>query len=157
MTSYAYGGTAALVALHETHLREFLRAWRRADRERLPLPDSSSPNYASREALLAHVLGCAARYLTWICAQLELPVPEVEEYPDAEGLPGRADEYLEGVLEAWRGSLRSLTEEQAYEPAYPSRWGPPYCIDAMMEHAVMHPIRHTHQLRTLLGSADSGT
>ncbi len=151
MSSFAYGGAEALVALHEKHLREFLGVWREADRVGVDLPETSDPSYASREALLAHVLGCAARYLSWICEQLELPSPGLEEYPDPGSLSDRADCYLEEIFEAWGGSLRSLTEERAYEPAHVSRWGPPYCVDAMMEHAVMHPIRHTHQLRALLG------
>jgi len=43
-----------------------------------------------------------------------------------------------------------LTEERADLPAYPSRWGTPYSIDAMLEHAVMHPIRHAYQLEKLM-------
>ena len=67
-------------------------------------------------------------------------------------LPERAEEYLEEVLGAWPSPLRSLTEERAYAPAHTSRWGPPYCIDAMLEHAAMHPIRHAHQLRQLMAT-----
>ena len=148
---YRYGGARALVTLHERHLREFLEIWRRAEEQGVELPETRDPSYASRAVLLAHVLGAAARYLTWICAQLAVPVPEIEERPDPEGLPDRAEEYVEQVLRAWRQPLRMLTEERAYAPAHASRWGPPYCIDAMLEHAVMHPIRHAHQLRELMG------
>ena len=31
-----------------------------------------------------------------------------------------------------------------------TRWGSPYSINAMLEHAVMHPIRHRFQLENLL-------
>jgi hypothetical protein len=147
---YRYGGARALVTLHERHLREFLDVWRQADERGLELPSSSDPNYASRVALLAHLLGAAARYLIWICEQLDEPAPALEPYPDPDSLPAGAEEYLEAVLGAWRQPLRTLTEDRAYEPAHVSRWGPPYCIDAMLEHAVMHPIRHTHQLRQLM-------
>jgi hypothetical protein len=68
--SYEYGGARALVAVHAKHLREFVATWRRADHQDVELPASANPNYASREALLAHVLGCAARYLTWICGAI---------------------------------------------------------------------------------------
>ncbi len=148
--SYKYGGARALVALHAKHLREFVVTWRRADNQAVELPASANPNYASREALLAHVLGCAARYLTWICEKLELPEPNLEEYPDPGGFAARADEYLENVLTAWEGPLRGLTEELADSRVSESRWGVPYSIDAMLEHAVMHPIRHAHQLEELM-------
>jgi uncharacterized damage-inducible protein DinB len=148
--SYKYGGARALVALHATHLREFVATWRRADDQAVELPASANPNYASREAVLVHVLGCAARYLTWICEKLELPAPNLEEYPDPGGFAARADEYLENVLAAWERPLRGLTEELADSRVYESRWGVPYSIDAMLEHAVMHPIRHAHQLEELM-------
>ena len=153
---YKYGGAQTLVVLHEQYLREFLDVWRTADQRGIALPKTSNPNYESRAALLAHVLGCAGRYLVWICEQLALPEPEVEQWPDPEDLVPRAEEHMEQVLEAWRKPLRALTEERAYEPAHRSRWGPPYCIDAMLEHAVMHPIRHAHQLRQLLSDSSQG-
>ncbi len=149
-TSYRYGGARALVELHDRHLREFLAVWREADDRRLELPRTTDPNYASTEALLAHVLGCAARYLAWICEQRAIPPPELERYPEPNDLAARADEVLKRVLAAWRDPLKDLTEERAYAPAHESPWGPPYCIDAMLEHAVMHPIRHAHQLRKLM-------
>ena len=148
--SYEYGGARALVTLHAKHLREFMATWRRADNQAVELPASANPNYASREALLAHVLGCAARYLTWICEKLELPEPNLKEYPDPGGFAARADEYLEDILAAWEVPLRGLTEESADSRVYESWWGVPYSVDAMLEHAVMHPIRHARQLEELL-------
>ena len=61
-------------------------------------------------------------------------------------LPAQLDGYLAHVLDRWDGPLRALTEDEADRPVYPSRWGTGYCIDAMLEHAVMHPIRHELQL-----------
>jgi uncharacterized damage-inducible protein DinB len=154
MTSdaYRFGGARALVALHDQHLREFLEVWRRAREAEVTLPAASDPNYASLETLLAHVLKSAAGYLAWICRQLELPKPRFPELPSIEELPHRAREYAEAVLEAWQAPLRELTEEQAYLPDFPSPWESRYCIDAMLEHAVMHPVRHAHQLRELMAA-----
>lgn len=149
-SDYRYGGAKALVALHARHLRAFLATWRRADARALELPATSDPAYASHEALLAHVLGAAARYLDWMCEHLALPRPELETRPEAQGFAARADQYLETVLAAWEVPLRSVTEEVADTQAFPSRWGPPYTIDAMLEHAVMHPIRHGYQLENAM-------
>jgi hypothetical protein len=149
--SYEYEGARVLTTLHASYLREFLETWRRAEAAELSLPATDDPNYASLEVLLAHVLGAAARYMTWMCEKLELPKPEVEEYPDPATLAGRADAYLESVLAAWDGPLRSVSGEVASRKMFESRWETPYCIDSMLEHAVMHPIRHSHQLEKLLG------
>ena len=150
---YEYRGAEVLVALHEAQLREFLEVWRQFEALGLELPASTSPDYASREALLAHVLGAAARYLTWMCEKLELPRPELEERPDPSGFGARAGQYLDDVLAAWQLPLREVTEEQADGQAFTSRWGIPYSIDAMLEHAVMHPLRHAYQLRRLMAGA----
>lgn len=148
--NYKYRGAQVLVALHDAQLREFLGVWRQFEALGLELPASTSPDYASREALLAHVLGAAARYLIWMCEKLDLPRPELDERPDPARLPAGADRYLEDVLAAWQWPLRGVTEEQADNQAFTSRWGIPYSIDAMLEHAVMHPLRHAYQLRGLM-------
>ena len=152
---YRYSGAKALVELHEQHLREFHDVWLEADRRGVQLPPTEDPNYDSLAALLAHVLGCAARYLGWVRRQLGEAEPELEQRPPADELVRRSGDYLEEVLAAWRVALTGLTEERALQPTHAAPWGPQYCIDAMLEHAVMHPIRHTHQLRRLLAVAES--
>ena len=57
---------------------------------------------------------------------------------------------MEHVLEKWRAPLRDIGDDRLETPEYPSRWQTRYCIDAMLEHAVMHPIRHAFQLEELM-------
>ena len=147
---YAWAGARALVTLHARSLEEFLEVWKRADAADLALPETKDRSYASRETLLVHVMSCAAGYLTWICENLELPSPQLEVRPEVEGFTARADDYMREVLAAWDTSLRTVREEQADQPVFLSRWGTPYSIDAMLEHAVMHPVRHSFQLRGLM-------
>lgn len=153
--TFASAGVRALVGLHDRELKHFLDVWRRADAEGLSLPETDDPSYASRETLLVHVLACAAGYLVWICEQRGKQPPALDRTPDPEGFGARADEYLANVLAAWPKSLSDLTEAEADGPAYDSRWGVPYCLDAMLEHAVMHPVRHSHQLEALMAGAGS--
>jgi len=147
---WEWNGARALSALHERELRAFVEVWKRADAADFALPATDDGAYASREALLAHVLGAAASYLLWICEQLDWPRPKIDRRPAAEGFAARADAHLAATLAAWDRALRPLTELQADQPAYLSRWGTPYCIDAMLEHAVMHPLRHRFQLEAWL-------
>jgi hypothetical protein len=64
--------------------------------------------------------------------------------------PAEADEYMEHVLEKWRAPLQRVGDDRLETPEYRSRWQTCYCIDAMLEHAVMHPIRHAFQLEELM-------
>ena len=52
--------------------------------------------------------------------------------------------------EAVPQEIREVSNERLETPEYPSRWQTRYCIDAMLEHAVMHPIRHAFQLYELI-------
>jgi hypothetical protein len=141
---YRHGGTRALVELHDRHLRSFVEAWKRAARDGVALPPTDDPDCATLPALLRHVLGSARGYMVWACGCLELPDPAIDALPgDLEEHP---DAYVDHLLERWDGPLRDLDPRTAELSSFPSRWGPPYCIDAMLEHAVMHALRHEAQL-----------
>jgi uncharacterized damage-inducible protein DinB len=140
-----------MILLHEEHLREFVSIWREAKAAEVSLPESTDSDYQSMEALLFHLLGCARGYMVWMCKVLELPDPGIDPAPTLETVEAEADAYLEHVLERWRTPLKEVEEARFHRPEHPSGWKVLYCVDAMMEHAVMHPIRHTYQLRRLMG------
>jgi hypothetical protein len=117
------------------------------------LPGTDDPAYASMEALLAHVLRAARGYMTWACEVLELPDPEIRPAPGPDRVEAEAEDYLRHLLERWRRPLAGVDEERFYRPEHPARWKTLYCVDAMLEHAVMHPIRHAFQLRVLMAGA----
>jgi hypothetical protein len=140
-----------MVLLHEDHLRHFMQRWRLATALAVELPTTADPNYSSLGVLGWHVLSAAGGYLVWICQVLRLPDPGVRDAPGATAVAPDAENYLEHVLARWRAeSLRSIADEQLETPEYPSEWQTRYSIDAMLEHAVMHPIRHTFQLDELI-------
>lgn len=151
LPDYAHSGARALVTLHEQELRAFLEVWRRADAAGVTLPATDDPSYASRAELLRHVMRAARGYMTWICEQLGLPAPAIEATPAAGALAADPGAYLEHVLAGWRAPLAAVPEARFEPDTYPARWGPPFTIDGMLEHAVMHPLRHAYQLRRLLG------
>jgi hypothetical protein len=139
-----------MVLLHEEHLRRFVHTWRLALAASVSLPATDDPNYASLGALGRHVLGAAGGYMVWICEVLTLPDPGIRSAPEVGAVVRDADDYLEHVLERWRTPLREVPDERLETPEYPSRWQTRYCIDSMLEHAVMHPIRHAFQLDELI-------
>jgi len=152
MDDYKYGGARALVLLHERHLRALLATWKEAKAANVSLPQTTDTDYASLEAILRHNLAAAKGYMTWICEKLELADPDIDEAPSLDTIAKQADSYIEHVLERWKTPLKDIEAQHFYKPAYTSRWGSDYCIDAMLEHAVMHPVRHEFQLRNLLNS-----
>jgi hypothetical protein len=150
LAGYRYRGARALVLLHERELRAFLATFRRAQAWGVTLPETADPHYASLAALLRHVLGAAAGYLRWTTKVLELPDPGVDPVPPIEAIDAEAEAYLEHVLDRWWTPLHDVPEER-FEVAFPSNWRTPYSVDAMLEHAVVHPMRHAFQLEELMG------
>jgi len=149
--TYESRAVRALVMLHDEHLRRFLAVWKQARSASVTLPQTNDPAYASIDALLRHVFRAARGYMTWMCEVLELPDPGILVTPDPEELVQDPDAYMEHVLERWRAPLQGVGDDRLETPEYPSRWQTRYCIDAMLEHAVMHPIRHAFQLEELMG------
>lgn len=147
---HRYRGARALVRLHAAELERFAAVWRLAHEADLALPETDDPDYASLEHVLHHVLACARHYVQWICEQLELPIPPIESPPAVETLPEGLETYLSHLFQHWRSPLADVAPERFGE-SYASRWKSLYSIDGMLEHAVMHPLRHRLQLEDLLG------
>ncbi len=148
--TYKYRGARACVILHEHNLREFFDIWRDAKAVNLDIVEKDHRDYASLENVLHHVLRSAGNYMRWICQMLELPDPEIRKVPDVKVLEAEAEDYIEHLVEQWSTPLADIPEKSFYIPTYTSRWKVDYCIDAMLEHAVMHPIRHDFQFEELM-------
>jgi len=150
LKKYRYNGARSMVLLHEKYLNSCLQTWHKAKGLKINLPDTDDKDYESLDTLLRHIFRAARGYMTWICDKLNLPDPEIEKVPESNLIEAKADEYVSHLLEKWCLPLGEITEDKFHAPTYTSRWGVDYCIDAMLEHAVMHPIRHEFQLRNLI-------
>jgi len=155
--NYSYRGARALVTLHEEYLWSFVEMWRQANMLGVALPETEDPDYRSMETLLLHVLTSARGYMVWMCEQLELPDPKIDPPPAIEEIEEKIEGYIEHLLDRWRVPLVDIEEERFGRPEYVSNWGVRYCIDSMLEHAVMHPIRHLFQLMELMGNEEDST
>ena len=154
MKDYSFGGARALVALHKLHMRSFLEIWQKAKKAGVTLPQTTDPSYKSMETLLQHSLKASRGYILWICQNLELPDPGIDPLPELEHIEQAAETFLTHLLERWDLPLREVPEERFFDHTYKSNWDVDYCIEAMLEHAVMHSIRHEFQLVNLMKSLE---
>lgn len=88
--------------------------------------------------------------MVWMCKNLELPDPEIDPVPELSVIEEEAEGYLEHLLERWRSPLTDIPEKRFEPEFYTSNWGTPYAIEPMLEHALVHPMRHAFQLSELL-------
>ena len=151
MTEFRSRAVRSLVELHERELATFVSTWRRFVASGCALPEAlGDPDYESPERLVAHVQGSARSYLLWVWEVLERPIEGLPLIRDASLIVPRLDDFMGETLEAWRRHLAPLENEQLAPKQYLSRWGEPHTIEQLLEHAVVHPMRHRIQLERIL-------
>lgn len=138
------------VELHAGELNRFYQVWRSFRASGLPLPPSSNPNYASADHLGGHVVRASRNYLTWVGDTVGRPVTDVDLDNDTVSVAGKGKAFLDEVLAAWRRHLAEVDDRELMEIVRQSRWGQDYTVEQMLEHAIVHPMRHRVQLERLL-------
>jgi len=154
MAEFRSRAVRSLVELHETELRSFLATWKRFKASGKPMPEAhGDADYESPERLVAHAQGAARGYLLWIREVLEQPVTDLELIRDPAVIVPQLEAFMEETLAGWRRHLAPLEDAQLGPTQYKSRWGELFTIDQMLEHAVVHPMRHRIQLERILRDA----
>lgn len=138
------------VELHEIELQRFFDTWQAFRASGLALPQADDPSYASADHLGGHVLRAARNYLTWIGECVKRPVLDVDPDDDRVSLARKGRRFIDEVLAGWRRHLAALEDAELAPATYKSRWGDDYTIEQMLEHAVVHPMRHRIQLERLM-------
>ena len=137
------------VELHEIEMRRFHDTWLAFRASGRKLPETDDPSYQSNEHLGGHVLRSCRNYLTWIGDCVQRPVTDLDSETDPVAIAGRSAAFMEEVLAGWRRHLALLEDRELAPVTYKSRWGEDYNIEQMLEHAVVHPMRHRIQLERL--------
>ncbi len=148
---FASRAVRSLVELHEFEMRRFFETWDRFIVSGAPMPEArGDPDYQSPDHLVAHIARGARNYLTWIGEQLGRPVKDVDPETDPLKIAPRVRPFVEEVLAAWRRHLPAVQDAELEPATYKSRWGVQMTIESMLEHAVVHPMRHRIQLESIL-------
>jgi uncharacterized damage-inducible protein DinB len=146
----------SLVELHEREIRSFLELWKRFVAADLPLPEAhGDASYESRERLSGHVVMAARGYLTRIGEWVARPVTDVDATQDAHEVTARIAEFSDHVLAAYRRHLAAITDQELDQQIHRTRWGELMSVENLLEHAVVHPMRHRIQLERLLDGAEA--
>ena len=140
-----------LVELHESEMRSFLEVWKRFLASNLPMPEAhGDEHYENRERLVGHVLMAARGYLTRIGEWVGRPVSDVDGSQDPYEIARRTSAFAEDVLSAYRRHLTEISNEELEQQVHRTRWGELMSVENLLEHAVVHPMRHRIQLERIL-------
>jgi uncharacterized damage-inducible protein DinB len=146
----------SLVELHEVEMRRFLEVWHRFAAAGAPMPEAhGDTSYESRETLLGHGLMAARGYLTRIGEWVGRPVTDVDSVTDARDVAVRAAQFADGIFAAYRRHLALITNEELEKQEHRTRWGELMSVEMLLEHAVVHPMRHRVQLERILAEHEA--
>ena len=141
----------SLVELHEREMRSFLEVWGRFIAAGLPVPEAhGDKSYESRARLAGHVLMAARRYLTRIGEWVGRAVSDVDASEDAYDIVTRAPEFANQLLAAYRRHLAEISDQEFEPQIHRARSGEHMSVEQLLEHAVVHPMRHRIQLERIL-------
>jgi uncharacterized damage-inducible protein DinB len=151
MMEYKSRAIRNLLELHDAELRAFLATWRRYARAGVPMPEAhGDEDYESIDRLGTHVLKAARSFLVRITEWLGRPAADLDMAEEVKDLTERADEFADSLLGAYVRHLASATDEEMAAWVHKTRQGNPISIEMLLEHAVVHPMRHRVQLERIL-------
>ena len=145
------GAFGALMDEYARAAADFCRALEAVAGDRFLRPrESSDPNAVSIRALSAHVVECARRYADYIRQARGLPFEDryvldpaaLSSAADVRPRLGAALRYTEGAVDG----LHDVDEATYAAIRFPVRWGPTYDPEMLLEHAIVHLLRHRRQI-----------
>jgi uncharacterized damage-inducible protein DinB len=110
----------------------------------------ADPDTGSIRAICAHAIGAAHRYADYIRKARGLPyVERFELQPDRVAAPASVRPLLIEALRYTEEALEGLydaPDEEAAAITFPVRWGPTYDPEMILEHGIVHLLRHRRQV-----------
>ena len=144
-------GVRALVMLQMAEMRRLFVVWKKAKRLGVELPKTLDPDYKDLDLLMRHPLRACRGYLTWLCEVLERPEAIIPDPPEPADVAKKGEAYLDVLERGWHKHMAWMPNEVLDSfVVHTSRWGAPMTVEAMLEHAAVHPMRHRFQLEELI-------
>jgi hypothetical protein len=108
---------------------------------------SDDPDTISIRAICGHAIGAARRYADYIRKARGLPFEEkftldparLQSPADVRPLLAEALRYTEGAIE-------DFPDEEVAGLTFQVRWGPTYDTEMILEHGIVHLLRHRRQI-----------
>lgn len=152
---YRKGATGALMDEYERAARELKAVVSRlniGDYIKIIDPPTPDKDCSSIQLIMNHVIRAGYGYANYIRAYYEEDYTERQENYHVE-TPDHACEQLDRMIEYTAETLSNkwdLTEEDVINSRIETRWGQVYDFEQMMEHAIVHILRHRRQIEKFI-------
>ncbi len=143
------GGVGAMMDEYERaamELRQLVERISEEQYERIADPDTQDEGCRSVRTILGHVVSAGYGYADYLRGAFGMPSsrPPRDTYARAEVLD-RFDVMLRYTVETLEGRWR-MTDDELSGVRIESRWGTIYDAEQILEHAIVHILRHRRQI-----------
>jgi uncharacterized damage-inducible protein DinB len=148
-TTYRKGGVGALMDEYERaawEIRDLIARVSEADFERVVDSETPDKDCRSVQALMQHVVRAGYGYANYLREAFSMPREEVSSEMFAVGeTPDRIDGMLRYTIETLEGRW-GLSDDKISAITFKTRWGNTYHMEQILEHAIVHILRHRRQI-----------
>jgi uncharacterized damage-inducible protein DinB len=152
--TYRKGAVGAMMDEYERAAGELVRVVERlSDAEFEVVRDPETPNEECRsiQTVAHHVARSGYAYANYLRVAFSLPTTPAEiPVVSRAAWPGQLAEMLATTAAALDGRWE-MSDEAIQAVRIPVRWGPIYDLEQLLEHAIVHVLRHRRQIERFLG------
>jgi uncharacterized damage-inducible protein DinB len=152
-TEYRKGAIGALMDEYERAAAELSALVERlsdAQYEAECDPHTDDPDCRSFQNIVSHVVRAGYGYASYIRSAFGMPAAPPERRVIAKReAPEAISAMLRHTAETLEGRWQ-MSDEEICAVVIESRWGPRYDLEQLLEHAIVHVLRHRRQIERLL-------
>ena len=153
LSEYRIGASGALMDEYERALFELkfiLQNVTEADYMRLADAQTENEDCRSIQTIVNHLVASGYYYSNYIRQQLSMNVPTVEPKQIVHSEINREfDRMLAYTIEIFDGKWKAMDEKMEIV-TIETRWGMIYTIDQLLEHAIVHALKHRRQIEKFI-------
>jgi uncharacterized damage-inducible protein DinB len=146
---YRTGAIGALMDEYERaawEIRDLIGRVSASDFARVVDAETEAEDCRSVQTIMQHVVRAGYGYANYLREAFSIPREEIsrEMFAHSE-TPAQIDRMLQYTIETLEGRWE-LSDEEFASTQIKTRWGATYDIEGMLEHAVVHILRHRRQI-----------
>jgi uncharacterized damage-inducible protein DinB len=150
---YRKGGVGAMMDEYEraaAELKNVLSSVSDEQFNRIVDTETKDEDCRSIQTIMRHVVRAGYGYANYIRTAWNIPISSPESVPiQRHEAAGKVDAFLAYTAQTLEGKWE-MTDEDIQNTKMVVRWGPTYDLEQLMEHAIVHILRHRRQIERFL-------
>jgi uncharacterized damage-inducible protein DinB len=157
--NFRKGAVGAMMDEYERAALEFQSLVRKIGEDEFTrIADSETEDESCRsiQTITTHVVGAGYGYANYIRKVFSMSFEPIQREPVQRGeASGKIDKMLAYTIETLDGKWE-MSEDEICKIVIHSGWGVTYDLEQLLEHAIVHVLRHRRQIEKFLAKFEAG-